>query len=332
MSSKVAPERRNAQILTNLPATFDAKVPKEPPHEREMRMRREMKISNKVPYINSIPYEYVGNDIRHLYPPHVPEEERLNYPDWHKLTPAYKLSFAGMTTGQHAKSFFTWGNPNSGLNRAKRWASEDKVIIYSDLLDKISSLAGILILVMVFVITIIQIRSDSQIAYHANNPENHEDVKDAELLTKLSNNTYWNITKLFLTGVPTLIAGYNVFKRTTLPHKTVRITSFDEGLVEKGAVATDHNLRRRNRGSESEESVGPMPSLVGPLPQQPQQPMDQRTDDRTATIRSMLPMRMGFRDEVSSKNRSFANNNVETYKYAPTSTVPDDDHQFSKII
>lgn len=89
-----------ANMMTmNVPKIFKL-APVEREDEMERRLKEELRISSDAP-ITAIPYEYVGADIRQLYPNN--DLNVKNYQDWYKLTPAYSIAFAGKTPIVHLK-------------------------------------------------------------------------------------------------------------------------------------------------------------------------------------------------------------------------------------
>lgn len=208
------------------------RVPPEPAAEREQRLRAEMRRfpGIRTP-ITAIPYEYVGNDIRALYLQSASESLKLNYPDWHLLTPAYRLRFAGMTWSEHAGALFSYHSGNNLLRRAIRWWEEDKVVIYSDRLDKLSSVASMIVLVGTFALTCSQMIYDAPAQCAAVNGDGGSLAPPSNLLTRLS--TLWSLLKLLVSGIPGGVIAFNAFKRTTLPKSKVVILSFRDGTIEQ---------------------------------------------------------------------------------------------------
>lgn len=68
---------------------------------REICIRREMRRIPTNTTIHAIAYEYIGNDICSLDHLANMKHLKINYPDLHMLTPAYKHKYSGMATAQH---------------------------------------------------------------------------------------------------------------------------------------------------------------------------------------------------------------------------------------
>ncbi len=207
-------------------------VPSESIEEKEVRLHEELQRFRDLGSrpITAIPYEYVGQDIRGLYPKTVDEKVKRNYQDWHMLTPAYKLSFSGMTSCEHFVSLFRKSSRNNLYQRIYRWVKEEKVVTYCDWLDKLSSFASMTILVMTFAFTCSEMYMGATMEYRPNTPE--EGSADMAALNALNRQReIWNFVKLLLSGIPTAVMTFNAFKRTTLPKRNVIIINFKKGLV-----------------------------------------------------------------------------------------------------
>lgn len=151
------------------------------------------------------------------------------YPDWHMITPAFDLEFAGMTPVEHLTSFVSPGNQNNIIRRTKRWIDEKRVVTYSNLLAKVAAVISFLIVIMTMVITFWQLSLDAKISYTSDkgNPEN------LETLNSLANNVCWNWLKVCLSAGSGLIIAFYAYKRTTVPKGAPKITSFYPARVDK---------------------------------------------------------------------------------------------------
>lgn len=241
-------EDGNTNRSNMLPPNYRDKTKLESAIEREDRLRVELKRDPSSSGIFSIPYEYVGNEIRHLYRKDGTfKENRLNYPDWHKITPAYKLAFSGLTTREHLKSFVTPSSGNFIGSRAKRWWDEDKTVIYSGAFTKISVVATAIVLLMTLIITFWQLKVGAQMVFEVPDTADASASKRATTLTNINNSKAWNITKLFFTAIPTVIMVVNIYKRTTLPKTNVQILDFEKGIARHDNSNTMGTLRRKNK-------------------------------------------------------------------------------------
>ncbi len=209
----------------------------------EHRLQQELKIDSLDQHPTAIPYEYIGANIQGLsndsnilkeYP-----ELSRNYPDYYKLTPAYKLSFCGYTPGEQLKSFFNPSSRNFIGRRAKRWWDEDKVVTYTGAFTKISAFAGFIVLLITFLVSIYQIIYKAKVTYVLDDTgdltDDQRNEYDARIkrLDNLVNNTLTRYINLILSGIPTIIILINIYKRTTLPRQGVMITNFKSGEVVK---------------------------------------------------------------------------------------------------
>ncbi len=186
--------------------------------------------------ITAIPYDFIGKDITSLYDRTVPENERVNYPDWYKLTPVYKLSNSGMTAKEHVwKLIFDPDSQNHLFKRAVRWIKEDKTVVYCDWVDKLSAVASILVLLMTLLVTAWQIYIGASAVYTVPDVDPNTDKPDeilrlqrAKALDKIANHTLWKAFKIVFSAIPAIIVIGNVYKRTTVPLANVRIHSFHD--------------------------------------------------------------------------------------------------------
>lgn len=175
----------------------------------------------------AIPYFLVGTHASEVKKEKGYENTQITYPDWHMITPAYDISFSGMTAGQLAKDMFNdASNPNHIGKRLKRWINEHKKVIYCDTIDKIATIVTVLLLMFTAVVTI------WSLAVHAEErfvvPEG-VDSPSADMLNSLVQNKSFKYAKAILTSISVAIGMWNVIKRTTVPkNKTIPIKSFNE--------------------------------------------------------------------------------------------------------
>ncbi len=210
----------------------------------ESRLLNELKIDPSDEFPTAIPYEYIGANIQSLTDdPNVlsqyPELSR-NYPDYYKLTPAYKLSFSGYTPGEQFRSFFDPKSRNSAGNRVKRWWNEDKTVNYAGTFAKISAMAGFLVLLITSLIALYQILYKAKVTYELEDDvefydENERDeyISKIKKLDNIANNPLIKYITLILSGIPTIIILINIYKRTTLPRHGVKIRSFNKGIIDR---------------------------------------------------------------------------------------------------
>ncbi|KAG3108746.1 hypothetical protein PI124_g3958 [Phytophthora idaei] len=207
-------QRPSRTILPPLPPprpTFRrfTAVPREDPTAREKRLLHELRrFGDLNRAITAIPYEYVGNDIRSLYPKTMADSLKRNYPDWYMLTPAYKLSFAGMSFADHVSSFCSRRSGNNLVQRAVRWVKEEKVVIYCDWLDKLSAFASLCVLMMTFTMTCSQIVIGAQMMYQSTGP-NSSDGGPVPKESFTQRVEIWYYIKLLLSGIPTVVMTFN---------------------------------------------------------------------------------------------------------------------------
>lgn len=205
--------------------------------DRDAREMKELHIGDPSLPIYSIPYEYVGNNTAPLYRRNVdPSQYTMNYPDWYKVTPAYQLSFAGMTMREHVTSFFTPGSSNSAPQRIERWIKEDKTVIYCDLVSKFAALASIAVLLMTLLTTTYQVYARAQSRYIPQlNNLSIEDMQRSIDRTAILNNWgtsgWWTIIKIVFSAIPAAVIICNVYKRTTLPKKFTCIKHIRHGSI-----------------------------------------------------------------------------------------------------
>ncbi|KAG7375699.1 hypothetical protein PHYPSEUDO_015565 [Phytophthora pseudosyringae] len=121
LSPSRAPENIHPFLLPQITRRRFTSVPKESIVDREQRLLQELRRFDDLDRtITAIPYEYVGNDIRSLYPKTMAASLKRNYPDWHMLTPAYRLRFAGMSWTEHVTSLVSRRSGNNLIQRMIR--------------------------------------------------------------------------------------------------------------------------------------------------------------------------------------------------------------------
>ncbi len=211
----------------------------------EDRLLNELKIEPSDDFPTAIPYEYIGANVQSLTnDPSVlreyPELSR-NYPDYYKLTPAYKLSFCGYTPEEQIRAFFNPKSRNSLGNRAKRWWAEDKTVNYAGTFAKISALAGFLVLIITALISSYQILYKAKTAYvldddieFSNTEEREEYAAKVKKLNNVATHPLIKYVSFVLSSIPSIIILINIYKRTTLPRHGVKIRSFNKGIIETG--------------------------------------------------------------------------------------------------
>ena len=207
--------------------------------------------------IKSIPYSWVGRESKHLQT-WIAADRRRNYPDWHKITPAYDISFSGMNKKQLAVSLFKLNDPNNFGKRFKRWWNEDKAVIYCNKLDMIASGITLFLLAMTLIVLIWQWYVGASLRFEVDGSTNH---KSAKLLNKIPNGIGWKWVRGILTSFSVLIFATNIFKRTTEPTNRVVIKEFQPKVV-LGDI-TDHivynpRAKIRNIPMKSSREVVPM--------------------------------------------------------------------------
>lgn len=140
------------------------------------------------------------------------------YPDLFRITPAYDIKYSGESWSKLTTGLITCPE-NNIYKRIKRWVAEDKYITYCDFRDKTAALIALTILILTFVITIWQLKTDSVVEYRYS--ETNETNKT---LTKLSNQFAY--VKMVLSGIASVIIMWNIFKRTTVPTHPREIKDF----------------------------------------------------------------------------------------------------------
>lgn len=184
--------------------------------DREARLQRELKLNPDSDKIKAIPFEWIGKDItigNSIYPSNVPLNKRKNFPDWHKLTPAYRMKFSGRSPSYLITSLFNPTSNNNIPKRIARWAMEDHSVQYSTPFSKLAALVAFGFLLMTLVMTIYEVATPDQ-----------------TLMFYLSKSI-----KLAMSIFSGSMLIWSVFKRTTIPARDVVITSFEKGIIESDA-------------------------------------------------------------------------------------------------
>ena len=185
-----------------------------------------------------IPYDYVGADIRKKYPTGTMYKYRRNYPDWHMITPAYNINFSGMTKPELIARLIDPRSKNNIVHRVLRLWREEKVVTYTDIFAKISSVSTILFLTMTFAITIWQLMINAEMSYKI--PSVSPDTTDlyerslfakVDQLNRVANSTLWKLIHLVLSGLPAFVIIWNAFKRSTIPVQGITIDNIGRGTV-----------------------------------------------------------------------------------------------------
>jgi hypothetical protein len=145
-------------------------------------------------------------------------EVGAQYPDMFRITPAYDIKYSGESWASLASGLIT-SRENNIYKRIKRWVGEDKYITYCDFRDKAAALIAAVILILTFIITLWQLKTDSVVEYRYKNSEQLNTQ-----LTKLNNEFAY--VKLGLSGAATAIIMWNIFKRTTVPTRRREIKNF----------------------------------------------------------------------------------------------------------
>ncbi len=202
---------------------------KETEDERELREMKELAINGEGHNIYAIPYEYIGNNSKQLYPGIDMAQYQRNYPDYYKLTPAYNMNFSGMTKTEQFTTLFKPSSSNNVFQRLKRLANEDKTVIYCDWWDKAASTISFIFIVLMLIITYTQLKTRASVTYETKDIRYKEEV---DKLNAWATSDTFSYIKLALSIISATIVIRNVFKRTTLPRKNTRITSFRNGTVE----------------------------------------------------------------------------------------------------
>ena len=189
--------------------------------------------------LTAIPYEYIGADLSSIYSDgNVP-----SYPDYYKLTPVYNMKFSGKSFGGHLSSLFNTNSGNFVGKRLMRWWNEDKVVTYCDRINKLASITSFFVLLMTFAITVWQLIVGAQLTYKATR-KNEDDVKQ---LDDFANSLPWTIFKAIVSGFSAAVVMWNVYKRTTLPKRGIKINKFNNG----GEIEFEKVKRRTMAGIPS---------------------------------------------------------------------------------
>lgn len=152
-------------------------------------------------HIRVIRYEDIGADV-HPY-----------YPDWYKLTTAYKLEFSGMTAYEHVSSFFNPSDENNIKRRIIRWIGEEKIVTYCDRMDKLSIVASMIVMIITFGTAIWELMFQTADACNYG-PREAQGYRIGRII------------KVLLSSIPITVNLINSYKRTTVPKPNVLIRDF----------------------------------------------------------------------------------------------------------
>lgn len=181
--------------------------------DKEQRLQRDLKINPMSDKIKAVPFEWIGKDIvrsHDIYPSNVPTASRKNFPDWHKITPAYSIKFSGRTMPYLITSLFDPKSNNNIPKRIARWAMEDHAVAYTSRYSKAAALIAFCLLVMTLVMTMRELTGPSQSTFLYG-------MKWIKLVGSIFSGT---------------MLMWSVFKRTTIPARDVVIKNFANGNVE----------------------------------------------------------------------------------------------------
>lgn len=185
------------------------------------RLKQELRRLPHKP-ITAIPYEYIGADITSLYAPDVPAADRVNYPDWFRLTPAFKIQNAGMSPAKHVRSLFNPVSNNNAVRRFGRWSREKITVVYCNWMDKLAGMITVLLVLLSVSLLVWQFKAKAKpvFVYKGTDPT-EEDKHNIDTLNKYG--IIWDITRIVLSSIAVMITAWNVYKRTTLPMSNTMI-------------------------------------------------------------------------------------------------------------
>lgn len=178
--------------------------------------------------MTAIAFDKVGNhDLDYTLPE---GEYKTLYPDWHMITPAYKLRNSGMSGWELFKSLFTYNDKNNLKNRLVRFATEKKAIVYSNGWDKLSTAVNILLILLTLFIAISCMTIGARSVYEFSD-SGHRSDKEKKWLAVLNSIAVERKVllgaQIGLTGILAFVTTVNIFKRTTVPVNGTIVNSLD---------------------------------------------------------------------------------------------------------
>ena len=222
-------DRRNTMYATQDPsdqirdARYDELLKQMKQTQYKLKHTSDMQISDaELPALHAIPYFQVGSHASESRSQPGFESTNESYPDWHMITPAYDIDFAGMSGWELSKSLVLRGDKNNIWQRSKRWWNEKKAITYCDWLDKLAGGISFILLVYTMIVTIWSLHVGATVRYEVPG----DDSGSSDMLNAVATNKGAKAAQAFLTGVSALIIAWNVFKRTTLPKGNPEIRGF----------------------------------------------------------------------------------------------------------
>lgn len=193
-----------------------------------------------------------------------------NFNSFIKQTPEFAIRNVGTNPLFLIPALFIPNSRNTILDRYRRILSEKFYIVYSDWMDKLSLVLSLMSITTGLVITAHSYSVGAHRIYVLTNPDQIKDEtkrEELETLNGIWSTQTWDVVKLILAGLPSIVQCWRTFKRTSVPavgHENIRTTKL-EALTEKNrqklrknqlamekiARFISYHSRRYSRGSRN---------------------------------------------------------------------------------
>lgn len=176
-----------------------------------------------------------------------------NFNSFIKQTPEFAIRNVGTNPLFLIPALFIPNSRNTIRDRYHRIVSEKFYIVYSDWMDKLSLVLSLMSIIASLVITAHAYTVGAHKIYVFTNPDNIHDVfksNELETLNGIWSTQAWDLTKLMLAGLPSLVQCWRTFKRTSVPspgNENIRTTKLE--------ALADQNRRNLHKNQLAMERI-----------------------------------------------------------------------------